>query len=178
MAEVASQNLSPNPSDQVPLDTIPVSPNGPMTDTTNGATSNEKIVTVFQDAENFNVKHQLQHVWTLWFTKPPTGKQDWSELLKEVISFQSVEEFWGIYVSFVQLMGAFSDGHVLTSLVAEQHYPSIRARPEIRLPPLQVRCAPRVGRFTEQVWRPLALHFQEHQGQRRSMAQHHAWRYR
>jgi translation initiation factor 4E len=24
---------------------------------------------------------------------------NWSELLKEVISFDSVEEFWGIYVS-------------------------------------------------------------------------------
>lgn len=26
-------------------------------------------------------------------------QQDWNELLKEVISFNSVEEFWGIYVS-------------------------------------------------------------------------------
>ncbi|WPG97883.1 Putative translation initiation factor eIF-4E [Acrodontium crateriforme] len=79
----------------VPLDTIPISPNGTMTDTTNGSTSN--VVTVFDDADNFNVKHPLQNTWTLWFTKPPTGKQDWNELLKEVISFNSVEEFWGVY---------------------------------------------------------------------------------
>ena len=25
--------------------------------------------------------------------------QDWNELLKEVITFDSVEEFWGVYVS-------------------------------------------------------------------------------
>jgi translation initiation factor 4E len=31
-------------------------------------------VTVFHDPENFNVKHPLMHHWTLWFTKPPSGK--------------------------------------------------------------------------------------------------------
>ncbi|KAK4574360.1 eukaryotic translation initiation factor 4E [Recurvomyces mirabilis] len=92
---------SNEPSDPVPLDTIPISPNGAVTDATNGATNgnhdDDKIVTVFDDPANFNVKHQLQNPWTLWFTKPPSGKQDWNELLKEVISFDSVEEFWGIY---------------------------------------------------------------------------------
>ncbi|CAK4033838.1 Eukaryotic translation initiation factor 4E-1 [Lecanosticta acicola] len=100
MAQVAPAH---NPSEQVPLDTIPISPDGAVTDATNGAThgeksiDNEKIITVFDDPSNFNVKHALQHTWTLWFTKPPSGKQDWNELLKEVISFNSVEEFWGIY---------------------------------------------------------------------------------
>ena len=96
MADVASNG--PNPIDQVPLDSIPVSPPGGVTDATNGTDSKEPIITVFDDPSNFNVKHQLQHTWTLWFTKPPSGKQDWHELLKEVISFNSVEEFWGIYV--------------------------------------------------------------------------------
>lgn len=31
-------------------------------------------VTVFHDPNNFNVKHPLMHNWTLWFTKPPSGK--------------------------------------------------------------------------------------------------------
>lgn len=39
---------------------------------TNGA--NGDLVTVFHDPENFNVKHPLMHEWTLWFTKPPSGK--------------------------------------------------------------------------------------------------------
>lgn len=95
MAEVASK-----PSEPVPLDTIPISPDGEKKEEgVKGADS--KVVTVFDDPSNFNVKHQLQHTWTLWFTKPPSGKQDWNELLKEVISFNSVEEFWGIYVCFI-----------------------------------------------------------------------------
>jgi len=104
-------------SEPVPLDTIPVSPNGPMTDATNGATNGDKVVTVFDDPANFNVKHQLQHTWTLWFTKPPNGKQDWNELLKEVISFNSVEEFWGIYnnITPASELAQKSDYHLFKS---------------------------------------------------------------
>lgn len=36
--------------------------------------ANGDFVTVFHDAENFNVKHPLMHEWTLWFTKPASGK--------------------------------------------------------------------------------------------------------
>jgi hypothetical protein len=36
--------------------------------------ANGDVVTVFHDPENFNVKHPLMHEWTLWFTKPPSGK--------------------------------------------------------------------------------------------------------
>jgi translation initiation factor 4E len=38
------------------------------------ASANGENVTVFHDAENFNVKHPLMNTWTLWFTKPPSGK--------------------------------------------------------------------------------------------------------
>jgi translation initiation factor 4E len=41
----------------------------PVTDTQTG-----DAVTVFHNAEDFNVKHPLMHEWTLWFTKPPSGK--------------------------------------------------------------------------------------------------------
>ena len=62
-------------------------------------TTNGENITVFHDADNFNVKHPLMNTWTLWFTKPPSGKGDnWNDLLKEVVTFDSVEEFWGIYV--------------------------------------------------------------------------------
>lgn len=62
-------------SEQVDLTTIPISPNGDST--TDGTSSSEtggKVVTVFHDKDNFNVKHPLQNKWTLWFTKPPSGK--------------------------------------------------------------------------------------------------------
>ena len=57
-------------------------------------------VTVFHNADNFNAIHPLASEWTLWFTKPPTGKGDnWNDLLKEVITFDSVEMFWSVWVS-------------------------------------------------------------------------------
>ncbi|KAF2877154.1 translation initiation factor eIF 4e-like domain-containing protein [Massariosphaeria phaeospora] len=99
MADVAS---APNPQQPVPLDTIPISPTDESgsneQSSSNPPAGDNDIKTVFHDAENFNVKHPLMNTWTLWFTKPPSGKGDnWAELLKEVISFDSVEEFWGIY---------------------------------------------------------------------------------
>jgi hypothetical protein len=67
------------PSSPVDLSTIPISPNG-----TNGhdenknpngeSSTDEEQITVFHDKDNFNVKHPLMHKWTLWFTKPPSGK--------------------------------------------------------------------------------------------------------
>jgi hypothetical protein len=56
-----------------------------------------EVRTVFSDPVNFNVKHPLYHEWTLWFDNP--GKKanitSWSANLKELITFDSVEEFWG-----------------------------------------------------------------------------------
>ncbi|KIK94913.1 hypothetical protein PAXRUDRAFT_418692 [Paxillus rubicundulus Ve08.2h10] len=82
----------------------------------------EGIRTVFSDPTNFNVKHPLYSPWTLWFDSPATkgrnlpqtpvssfpqtpapptpgatAAQGWMEDIKRVISFDSVEEFWGLY---------------------------------------------------------------------------------
>lgn len=38
-----------------------------------GAVAQDGPITVFHDANNFNVKHPLANTWTLWFTKPPRG---------------------------------------------------------------------------------------------------------
>lgn len=69
----ASETETPNMDQQVDLSTIPISPNGKDE---NGSEANDdsKPVTVFHDKDNFNVKHPLQNKWTLWFTKPPSGK--------------------------------------------------------------------------------------------------------
>jgi translation initiation factor 4E len=65
-------------AEQVDLSTIPVSPEGGNDASTStdaaAAASSSKPVTVFDDKDNFNVKHPLAHDWTLWFTKPPSGK--------------------------------------------------------------------------------------------------------
>lgn len=57
---------------QVDLSTIPVSPEGAASAPSASEATSE--VTVFHDKENFNVKHPLMNEWTLWFTKPPSGK--------------------------------------------------------------------------------------------------------
>ncbi|KAK2461868.1 hypothetical protein APHAL10511_006331 [Amanita phalloides] len=84
----------------------------------------EGLRTVFSDPKNFNVKHPLYSPWTLWFDSPSTkgrnlpqtpvtalpqtpqtpsviAAQGWMEDIKRVISFDSVEEFWGLYNNIV-----------------------------------------------------------------------------
>jgi len=61
-----------NMDEQVDLSTIPISPAGG--EAGDAKIDSGKLVTVFHDRDNFNVKHQLQNQWTLWFTKPPSGK--------------------------------------------------------------------------------------------------------
>jgi translation initiation factor 4E len=86
----------------------------------------EGIRTVFSDPTNFNVKHPLYSPWTLWFDSPatkgrnlpqtpmsafpttpgpgtpgPAAAHGWMEDIKRVISFDSVEEFWGLYNNIV-----------------------------------------------------------------------------
>ncbi|PCH33800.1 cap binding protein [Wolfiporia cocos MD-104 SS10] len=86
----------------------------------------DAIRTVFSDPTNFNVKHPLYSPWTLWFDSPATkgrnlpqtpmssfpqtplpqtpgaaAAQGWMEDIKRVISFDSVEEFWGMYNNIV-----------------------------------------------------------------------------
>ncbi|KAL0951103.1 hypothetical protein HGRIS_007840 [Hohenbuehelia grisea] len=86
----------------------------------------EGIRTVFNDPTNFNVKHPLYSSWTLWFDSPatkgrnlpqtpisafpqtplpqtpgPAAAHGWMEDIKRVISFDSVEEFWGLYNNIV-----------------------------------------------------------------------------
>lgn len=63
-------------AEQVDLSTIPVSPEGGNQPSASDATpsSDSAPVTVFDDKDNFNVKHPLANNWTLWFTKPSSGK--------------------------------------------------------------------------------------------------------
>jgi hypothetical protein len=76
-AAAASPPVNGDPSSQVDLSTIPISPdraNGHDENNTSNGSSSEEQITVFHDPDNFNVKHPLMNKWTLWFTKPPSGK--------------------------------------------------------------------------------------------------------
>ena len=59
-------------SAQVDLTTIPISPDGDKPAVP--STDDKADITVFHDKDNFTVKHPLMHTWTLWFTKPASGK--------------------------------------------------------------------------------------------------------
>jgi translation initiation factor 4E len=45
------------------------------------------------------VKHPLQHSWTLWYDCPSrkVSHSNWHENLKKLITFDTVEDFWGVY---------------------------------------------------------------------------------
>lgn len=66
----------------VDLATIPISPEGDENATSQPKADTEEQITVFHDPENFNVKHPLANKWTLWFTKPPSGKARISSAIK------------------------------------------------------------------------------------------------
>ena len=86
--EAPHSNGNADPTSPVPLDTIPISPanddsgsigdmgdeDKPPGDTKSKEYNSTDQITVFHDPDNFNVKHPLMHQWTLWFTKPPSGK--------------------------------------------------------------------------------------------------------
>ncbi|VEU23496.1 DEKNAAC104507 [Brettanomyces naardenensis] len=58
----------------------------------------KKDVTILENKEEFTVKHPLNSKWTLWYTKPAVdSSESWADLLKPIVSFDTVEEFWGIY---------------------------------------------------------------------------------
>lgn len=61
------------------------------------------IRTVFSDPANFNVVHPLYSKWILWFdnASKQNKARDWNEQLQQVMSFESVEEFWGLYNNIV-----------------------------------------------------------------------------
>lgn len=85
MAETQPAVLKVDPSVQVDLSTIPISPEGGNVDVNQYqkkiTSSLDEQITVFHDRDNFNVKHPLMHKWTLWFTKPSTGRASYKILM-------------------------------------------------------------------------------------------------
>jgi len=76
--------------------------------TSNAEESSEKLLP-FDPA----AKHPLMFKWTLWFDKEPTGKDKetkWGANLKEVLDFDSVEDFWRLYNNITP-PDKLEDGH-------------------------------------------------------------------
>ncbi|KAJ1737150.1 eukaryotic translation initiation factor 4E [Coemansia sp. Benny D160-2] len=66
---------------------------------TKDVVGNQEAVTVLDDSKDFNVAHPLNTGWTLWFDNPSkrTTSTTWTANVKEVVSVNTVEEFWGVY---------------------------------------------------------------------------------
>ncbi|KAI9307728.1 translation initiation factor eIF 4e-like domain-containing protein [Cunninghamella echinulata] len=95
-------------SEQTIVEQPPVSDNNIESNdntTAENTTSDQQITTVFHDPINYNAKHPLQNTWTLWFDNPgkKANVQSWSQNLKEIVSIDTVEDFWGVYNNIVKV---------------------------------------------------------------------------
>ncbi|GAA6058793.1 hypothetical protein JCM10212_001909 [Sporobolomyces blumeae] len=102
MSDSPSTSTSPRaPPSNLPPPAAQASHSAVKTAMTQSAAGKE--TTVLSDPTNFTVKHPLYSPWTLWFDS--ASKQDkaksWEEALSKVVSFQSVEEFWGLYNNII-----------------------------------------------------------------------------
>ncbi|CEG69952.1 hypothetical protein RMATCC62417_05936 [Rhizopus microsporus] len=65
---------------------------------------------------DYSVKHPLQNTWTLWFDNPgkKTSAQSWADNLKEIINFDTVEDFWSTFnnVSKINHLSPNSNFHL------------------------------------------------------------------
>ncbi|KND04093.1 uncharacterized protein SPPG_08940 [Spizellomyces punctatus DAOM BR117] len=98
------QNGAPHPSNHNPIaesDTPRTS--SPEPDQVSDDESSS-FKTIFDDPKNFNAKHPLQNRWTMWFDNPGkrTNQHNWSNNLKNLITVDTVEDFWGVYNNVVK----------------------------------------------------------------------------
>ncbi|PIK50788.1 eukaryotic translation initiation factor 4E [Apostichopus japonicus] len=72
-------------------------------------TSEQKIS---EDVEKLEldplIKHPLQNRWCLWFFKNDKSK-DWADNLRQITSFDTVEDFWAVY-NHIQSAGKLASG--------------------------------------------------------------------
>jgi hypothetical protein len=54
-----------------------------------------KLITVFDDAETYNIKHPLQYSWCLWHRAAGgRSNEDWEASLQKIQTCDTVEDFW------------------------------------------------------------------------------------
>lgn len=62
-------------------------------------------ITVFDDPQNFNVKHPLNSEWSLWTSVKTDNNNkvvNWMETVKNIITVGSIEDFWGVFNNIPQ----------------------------------------------------------------------------
>ncbi|KAI9350165.1 putative eukaryotic initiation factor 4E [Obelidium mucronatum] len=55
-------------------------------------------------ATDITVKHKLNRKWTLWFDSQQkrATQTNWHDSLKNLITFETVEDFWGVYNNIIK----------------------------------------------------------------------------
>lgn len=79
------------------------------------APAGTRLVTVFDDAETYNIKHPLQYAWCLWHRAAGgRSNEDWEASLQKIQSCDTVEDFWYIMnnIPTVEDMSPENDYHV------------------------------------------------------------------
>ncbi|KAI8607683.1 translation initiation factor eIF 4e-like domain-containing protein, partial [Chytriomyces sp. MP71] len=53
---------------------------------------------------DITLKHKLNRQWTLWFDSQQkrANQHNWHDSLKNLITFESVEDFWGVYNNVIK----------------------------------------------------------------------------
>lgn len=57
-----------------------------------------------EEDETKEDSHPLQYAWSMWYNPPVKPKQasgNWTNNVKEIMGFRTVEEFWGLYNNLV-----------------------------------------------------------------------------
>ncbi|KAI9317072.1 translation initiation factor eIF 4e-like domain-containing protein [Dichotomocladium elegans] len=96
---MADVDTRPTPADIDEKKQTAVEDTPTAAETSTDAANNDQVTTVFHDRINYNVKHPLQNAWTMWFDNPgkKASVQSWSQNLKEIVTIDTVEDFWGVY---------------------------------------------------------------------------------
>jgi translation initiation factor 4E len=58
--------------------------------------NSKKLITIFDDPVNYNVKHPLNTEWCLWMSTK-VKSDNWLDTIKNVITVNSVEDFWSVF---------------------------------------------------------------------------------
>jgi len=70
--------------------------NADPTEMTDRDVNNENQPPATDTPKELTVKHPLMHKWVLWYCKSDRNK-NWEDCLKEVATFNTVEDFWALY---------------------------------------------------------------------------------
>nr|QBH73404.1 eukaryotic translation initiation factor 4e [Thermobia domestica] len=57
---------------------------------------NNEVANVEELPPELLIKHPLQNIWTLWYYENDRNRS-WEENQREITSFDTVEDFWGLY---------------------------------------------------------------------------------